>query len=144
MHAPTPPDWTREELEGRLRRPPFNAWLGLQLVDWNADGVTLGLDARPEIFGHPTVQALHGGVLATLVDVACSFAVIVRTGESLFTVDMRVDYHRPATASAYRVVSQVVRVGKTLATSDARVMTMEGVLVASGRAVFQHFPHARS
>ena len=68
MHAPTPPDWTREELEGRLRRPPFNAWLGLQLVDWNADGVTLGLDARPEIFGHPTVQAVHGGVLATLVD----------------------------------------------------------------------------
>lgn len=144
MSTPTPPDWTREELQRRLHRPPFNAWLGLQLLDWNAEGVTLGLDARPEIFGHPTVQALHGGILATLVDVACSFAVIVRTGESLYTVDMRVDYHRPATAQSYRVVSQVLRVGRTLATSDARILTAEGVLVASGRGVFQHLAQARS
>lgn len=144
MSVPTPPQWTREQLQERLRRPPFNAWLGLDLLGWSADGVTIGLQARPEIFGHPGVRALHGGILASLVDVAASFAVIVRTGESLFTVDMRVDYHRPATAAAYRVESSVVRVGRTLATADARVLTVEGVMVASGRGVFQHFPHARS
>lgn len=143
MHPTAPPEWTFEQLEARLRRPPFNAWLGLELLDWDDHGVTLGLAARPDLHGHPTVNSLHGGILATLIDVAASFAVIVRTGESLFTVDMRVDYHRPATAPAYRVRADIVRIGRTLATADARVLTTDGTLIASGRGVFQHFPAER-
>ena len=135
-----PPQWTTGELQARLLRPPFNAWLELRLLSWGDEGVVIGLDARPELLGHTGVGSLHGGVLATLVDVAASFAVIVRTGESLLTVDMRVDYHRPATATGYRAEARVVRLGRTLATADTQVLAVDRSLVASGRAVFQHFP----
>jgi uncharacterized protein (TIGR00369 family) len=105
---------------------------------WDERGVTLRLRTREDMLGRPSLGALHGGILATLVDVACSMAVIAQTGDSVYTVDMRVDYLRPATAGEYTVRGEVVRLGRTLATCDARVIAPDGKVVASGRAVLQH------
>jgi uncharacterized protein (TIGR00369 family) len=73
-----------------------------------------------------------------VIDTGCSMAVVARTGESVFTVDMRVDYLRPAIAVEYTIRAEVVRLGRTLATADARVIAADGKLVATGRAVLQH------
>ena len=140
MSDPTAPDWTRAQLEERLYRPPFNAWLGLQLVDWDGGGITFSLDSRPDLYGHAKFKSLHGGIIATVLDVAASFAVIVRTGESLFTVDIRVDYLRPATAPRHLVRGEVLRLGKSLATADARITTPDGIVVATARALCQQMP----
>jgi uncharacterized protein (TIGR00369 family) len=138
------PAWTHEQLQARIDKAVFNAWLGLRLLDWDASGIRLGLKVRPEALGHATLQALHGGILASMVDTACSMAVIVRTGESVFTVDMRVDYLRPATSAEYTVRGEIVRLGRTLATADAHVFAADGKVVASGRAVLQHVAHPGS
>jgi uncharacterized protein (TIGR00369 family) len=144
MSPATAPAWTREQLQARVDRAPFNAWLGLQVLEWDVTTITLGLRTRPEILGHAALNALHGGILASVIDTGCSLAVVARTGESVYTVDMRVDYLRPATATEYRVCASIVRLGRTLATADARVETArEGRLVASGRAVLQHIPLVR-
>src|SRR3954464_4066373 len=103
MSAGTAPDWTLEQLQARVERAPFNAWLGLQVASWDAEGITLTLRVRPELNGHATLNALHGGVLASLIDTACSMAGMARTGASVFTVDMRVDYLRPATGTTYSI-----------------------------------------
>ena len=34
-------------------------------------------------------------MLASIVDVACSYSIIAPTRRSVVTVDLRVDYHRP-------------------------------------------------
>jgi uncharacterized protein (TIGR00369 family) len=138
MSATTAPVWTHAKLQARLQRSSFNEWLGLELVSWDAAGITLAMRCRPEILGHKKLGALHGGIVAALVDTGCSMAVVARTGESVFTVDLRVDFLRPATADAYRVRAEVLRLGRTLATVDARVTTVDDRLVASGRAVLQH------
>ena len=132
------PTWTHEQLAARLVRPPYNAWLGLELVGWDERSVTARLCTRPEMLGRPGPGALHGGILATLVDVACSMAVIAQTGDSVYTVDMRVDYLRPATSAEYTVRGEIVRLGRTLATADAQVLAADGKAVAIGRAVLQH------
>lgn len=137
------PAWSRESLQARLNNAPFNSWLGLELVDWDTDGITLGLRLRRELCGHATLNALHGGILASLVDTGCSMAVVARTGESVLTVDMRVDYLRRATAAGYTVRAEIVRLGRMLATADARVVAADGKLVASGRAVLQHIPQVQ-
>ncbi len=138
MSAGPVPAWSRESLQARIDRAPFNAWLGLELVDWDADGISIRLRMRRELCGHATLNALHGGILASVIDTGCSMAVVARTGESVFTVDMRVDYLRPAIAVEYTIRAEVVRLGRTLATADARVIAAEGKLVATGRAVLQH------
>jgi uncharacterized protein (TIGR00369 family) len=129
--------WTHAQLQERVSRAPFNAWLGLELVAWDERGVTLRMRNRQELSGQVALRALHGGIAAALVDVGCSMAVIAQTGESVFTVDMRVDYLRPATDDEFTVRSEVVRLGRTLATADAQIIGASGKVVASGRAVLQ-------
>ena len=130
--------WTHEQLQERISRAPFNTWLGLELIAWDERSVTLRLRNRRELSGQVTMRALHGGIIAALVDVGCSMAVIAQTGESIFTVDMRVDYLRPATDDEFTVRGEVVRLGRTLATAETQVIAADGKVVASGRAVLQH------
>jgi uncharacterized protein (TIGR00369 family) len=136
--ADAAPSWTREQLQERVSRAPFNSWLGLELVAWDERGVTLRLRNRRELSGQVALRALHGGIIAALIDVGCSMAVIAQTGESIFTVDMRVDYLRPATDDEFTVRGEVVRLGRTLATAETQVIAADGKVVASGRAVLQH------
>ena len=140
MNPDSAPRWTREGLQQRVSRSPFNAWLGLELADWDDAGITIRFGMRPELCGHATLRALHGGIIAAVLDVGCSMAVMARTGQSLFTVDMRVDYLRPATGSAFTLRGEVVRLGRTLATSDARLYSDATELLATGRALVQHVP----
>jgi uncharacterized protein (TIGR00369 family) len=130
--------WTHAQLQERVSRAPFNTWLGLELVAWDERGVTLRMLNRRELSGQAALRALHGGIIASLVDVGCSMAVIAQTGESVFTVDMRVDYLRPATDEEFTIRGDVVRLGRTLATAETQVIASDGKVVASGRAVLQH------
>ncbi len=138
MSARNPVEWTRESLQARVDRAPFNRWLGLEAVGWEHGAIELRLRTRPEIMGHVAIGALHGGILASILDTACSVAVVTATGESVFTVDMRVDYLRPATAEVYTIRARVVRLGRTLATVDAEVEAADGQKVACARAVLQN------
>ena len=131
-------EWTRDALQARIDRAPFNAWLGLQLQDWGHGTIALRLRTRPEVLGHAAINALHGGILASILDTACSMAVVTATGESVYTVDIRVDFLRPATAEVYTIQAKVARLGRTLATADAEVIAEDGQQVACGRAVLQH------
>ena len=138
MSARKTVEWTLESLQARVDRAPFNRWLGLEALSWEHGVIELRLRTRPEILGHAAIGALHGGILASILDTACSVAVVTATGESVFTVDMRVDYLRPATADVYTIRARVVRLGRSLATVDAEVEAADGQKVACARAVLQN------
>lgn len=127
---------TLERLQQRLAITPFAAWMGLKLESVDDHGVTMRLTMRPELRGSPSTRALHGGVTASLIDTASSYAVMALTGRSVATIDMRIDYHRLGNADEYCIAGCIVRLGRTLATADAQVLDSQGTLVASGRAVF--------
>ncbi len=130
-----------QQLRNRLDQTAFAAWLGLILESSDETGVVFHMTSRPEILGSPSTGALHGGIVASLIDTAASYAVMAQTGRSLATVDMRVDYHRPAICREYRVEGSVVKVGRAVAVSDARVFDDKGLLLASGRALLMHIDH---
>ncbi|MCL8383482.1 PaaI family thioesterase [Xanthobacter aminoxidans] len=123
-------------IQGRLDRTPFNAWLGLRAVSASPDGVVFELEARQEFVSTPERQIVHGGVLASLLDAAAIYAVITATGCLQTTVDLRVDYHATAAVGVLRARGTLVRLGKTLSCSEARVEDHSGRLVASGRGTF--------
>jgi uncharacterized protein (TIGR00369 family) len=127
-----------QQLRERLAQTAFSAWLGLTLESSDDSGVAFRMSARPEMLGSPSTGALHGGVVASLIDTAASYAVMARTGHSVATVDMRVDYHRPAISPEYRIEGSIVRLGRTMATADARMYDDKGSLLASGRALLMH------
>src|SRR5450432_3099707 len=69
---------TFEKLKHFLTTIPFNALVGLRLVRLHKDGVTIECALRPELLNGSGV--LHGGVTATLADVAVGMALARHLG----------------------------------------------------------------
>ena len=72
---------------------------------------------------------LHGGVMAALIDTAGCYAVCAHTGKAVATVDMRIDYHLPATGPDLIARSEFLHRGKSLSTSEVRVHDNGGRVV---------------
>ncbi|MBM4362056.1 MAG: PaaI family thioesterase [Deltaproteobacteria bacterium] len=78
---------------------PHNRELGIRLVECDGDSVTLALPYSPRLVGNPATGVLHGGAITTLLDGASGTAVFValRAPIPVATLDLRIDYLRPAT-----------------------------------------------
>ena len=77
---------------------PHNAKLGIRVVEIAPGRCTAYIDFRPELVGDPKRGVLHGGVVTTLIDATAGAAVYaaIPEGTSLATLDMRIDYLKPA------------------------------------------------
>ncbi len=88
--------------QGMRRYVPHNRELGLAVVDFRQESgeVWMRLPYAPELVGDPDEGLLHGGVVTTLMDAACGMAVMVRlgVGAPIATLDLRIDYLKPAAA----------------------------------------------
>ncbi len=79
---------------------PFSREIGMRLHR-AGDGVavlSVRYDAR--LVGDPETGVLHGGVVTALLDTACGWSVMAAAAslKSTATLDLRIDYMRPATA----------------------------------------------
>jgi uncharacterized protein (TIGR00369 family) len=114
----------------------FHRWLGVRLKALDAEGVEIELPWREEFSSDPEIHYAHGGVLASFIDLAADFAVAARLGRGVPTIDLHVDYHRPAFPGALVARASVVKLGGTVGVAEARVYDDKAALVASGRALF--------
>ena len=117
---------------------PFNRMLGIR-GEWVETGhAVLVLPVRDEFVGDPRRPALHGGVLSALIDTAGGVAAwsALPEGESVSTVDLRVDFLEPARlAGPLRAEARLVRKGNRVC--HVRVaLTQDGTLVAEGVGVY--------
>lgn len=131
--------FTREQLLTIMEEHvPFNRFLGLRGESIGEGRAVLVLPVRPEFVGDPRRPALHGGVLSTLIDTAGGLAAwsVLARGETVSTVDLRVDYLEPAgLGEPLRAEAELVRKGNRVC--HVRVAVTQGQsLVAEGRAVF--------
>ncbi len=127
---------TPEHVTAMMRRGPFHEWLGLEVVSVSEDEIELIARWRKEWVVNVDGDYTHGGILAALVDLTADWALYARTGRGVPTVDMRVDYHRPAKSGDLRVKGVVVKAGGRLSVAEARVYDMNDNLLASGRGVY--------
>ena len=82
----------------------------------------------------------HGGILAALIDLAADWAMVKQTGRGVPTIDLRVDYHRPAMPGDLVAHGKVVRAGSQFATAEAHIFDLHGKLIASGRGTYLTAP----
>ena len=87
-----------EGVGGVVRTLPHNVALGFDIVSIDPGHSVLVLDYRDEFVANPDTGILHGGVITSLIDVASGAAVyaMVPAGTSVATLDMRIDYLKPA------------------------------------------------
>ena len=123
-------------MELRFDHSPFMRFLGLELVRAEKGMVEIRLPFREEFLRNDGSDWLHGGVVSALADIAGDYAVITETAAGVPTIDMRVDYLRPARRGDLLAVGRTVRVGRTVSVADVEVRDSGGTLVALGRAVY--------
>ncbi|WP_022662408.1 PaaI family thioesterase [Paucidesulfovibrio longus] len=89
---------TNDEFKRHLNEIPFHVLLGLRVEEIREGYARLRLPFRPEFIGDARRPALHGGLLSTLVDTCGGIAVWAsgEPGDRVATIDLRVDYLRPA------------------------------------------------
>ena len=91
---------------------------------------------REEWVVNPDKRYTHGGVLAALVDLAADWALVARTGRGVPTLDMRVDYHRPAMPGDLLARGRAIKWGSQFSVAQAEVFDKDDALVASGRGLY--------
>jgi uncharacterized protein (TIGR00369 family) len=117
---------------------PFNRLLGLKGDRLEPGLAVLTLPVREDFVGDPRRPALHGGVVSALVDTAGGAAAwaALGPGESVSTVDLRVDFLEPARlAGPLRAEARLLRKGNRVCHVRVSV-TQDGLLVAEGSAVY--------
>jgi uncharacterized protein (TIGR00369 family) len=79
---------------------PFSREIGMRL-HLAADSVAvLSVPYQKRLVGDPESGVLHGGIVTALLDTACGWSVMRSPAklESTATLDLRIDYMRPATS----------------------------------------------
>jgi len=127
---------TPEEVEQLVRRSPFHQWLGIKVLAVQDDGVELKASWREEWVVHPERRYTHGGILASLVDIAADWAMVTRTRRGVPTIDMRVDYHAAAMPGDLIARGRIVKWGNQFSVAEAQVFDEGGKLLASGRGTY--------
>jgi uncharacterized protein (TIGR00369 family) len=126
----------KEDLEARLLKAPFHRWLGLSVTDVTPKEITVRAAWRDEFVVNADAGYTHGGILATLIDIVADYALASRLGRPFPTVDLRVDYHRPAMRGDLVCKGRVLKAGAQVSSAEASIFDGEGRLIASGRGVY--------
>ena len=131
---------------------PFNRALGLELERYEKEFAQLSFNNQPMMVGNWAQSILHGGVIASALDVA---AGLVCVGSSTLTrhdtineeelrqrlsrmgtIDLRVDYLRPGLGAHFIASAEVTRLGGRVASSLMRMHNHDGLLIATGAAAY--------
>lgn len=120
---------------------PFNRYLGLKVGGLRKGFARLEIPFRDEFVGDPLRPALHGGVLSMLADTAGGAAVWTGLEDErarVSTIDLRLDYLRPARLETIVAEAHVVRVGNRVGVADVRLFhpSHEAETVATGKGVY--------
>jgi uncharacterized protein (TIGR00369 family) len=124
----------REEMAG----PPFHEVLRPEAIaaDPERGTVTIKLAFHHTLARAKGDKAFHGGVIASLIDLAGHAAVAVKLGRMAPTIDLRIDYMRPAEGDALIAQAKLLKTGRTVARVDIEILDGQGRSVALGRGTF--------
>ena len=78
---------------------PHSHALGMRLETIGEGVATISMPYDARLVGDPLTGVIHGGAVSALMDTACGAAVMSHpaAGFSTATLDLRIDYMRPAT-----------------------------------------------
>jgi uncharacterized protein (TIGR00369 family) len=132
------PDVLKQVMEEMI---PFNRYLGVRVSHAEKGRCRLEIPFREELIGDPLRPALHGGVLSALADAAGGGAVwtgIEDDRARVSTIDLRIDYLRPARLETIIAEATVVRLGNRVGVADVRLFhpDKESESVATGKGVY--------
>ena len=129
---------TAEEVQRSFDSAPFMSFLGLrvQSVDPERGELTVSMPMRAEIERGAGTAQFHGGPIAAFIDCVGDFAVALVVGGGVPTINIRIDYLKPAVGRSITGTARVRRSGRTVTVVDVEVFDEKQSLVAVGRGTY--------
>jgi uncharacterized protein (TIGR00369 family) len=126
------------ELQEHLRSPPFHQLFDLTCVRFDRDAGELEILMRytPSVERSAGTRQYHGGPIASLIDIAGDYALWAMLGFGVPTINLRIDYLRPAAATDLKAVARVRRAGRTVGVVDIDVIDDQDRVIAIGRGCY--------
>jgi len=130
---------------------PFNQALGLELTRLDADYAEISFANQTMLVGNTAQQILHGGVIASVLDVAAGMVCVSnaqprqeRNREEALrqrlsrmgTIDMRVDYLSPGRGARFTATSSLLRAGNKVAVARVELHNQQGDYIATATATY--------
>jgi uncharacterized protein (TIGR00369 family) len=118
---------------------PFTRLIGMRREFSDGGHARFVIDARPEL--ENVIGALHGGVVATLLDVAMASAAVSKVDFEMtaVTLSMNSTFVRPG-RGRLTADGKVFAVDGTVALCEASVVDEDGSLVARAIGSFRYLP----
>lgn len=92
---------------------PYARFLGVRLEAGEAGPIAV-LPFDPKLIGNPILPALHGGVVAAFLELA-ALARLDAEGRRARTIDITVDYLRPARPVTFYAEARILKLGRRAA-----------------------------
>ena len=129
----------------------FNSVLGLKITSLKPERVRARIDMKPHLVGHYGYNRVHGGVVSAALDALAGLAVMAAIGarhmdespqqrlqrfSKLGTIDLRVDYLRPAIGDYFELQAEVLRLGSRVASTRMEFFGADGKLLSTGAGAY--------
>jgi len=134
---------------------PFNRELGLELKHLDGDSAELTFTNQTRLVGNAAQKILHGGVIASVLDVAaglvCVTSSLIRRDKpdhplledemrqrlsKMGTIDLRVDYLRPGRGEVVTASAKLIRAGNKVSVARVDLHSDSGVHIATANATY--------
>jgi uncharacterized protein (TIGR00369 family) len=127
-----------ETIRKWLATGKYHEFLGVELVaaDLDKQELVLKLPYKDDFERMPESGQWHGGVIATFIDIAGDFVLMLATGRGIPTIDLRIDFVRPAIDTDLTAKARIVRAGRSIGFADIELFNDDGRLIASGRGCY--------
>ena len=127
-----------EQIQAAFDASPFLGFLRLRVValDHDAGTLTVSMPMRPELERRLGTGQFHGGPIAAFIDTVGDYAIGMALGGGVPTINLRIDYLRPAVGESLTAAARVRRAGRTVALVDVDVYDEQQTLVAVGRGTY--------
>lgn len=130
---------------------PFNKFLGIKILSLKPEKISVRMDMNEAFIGNPTKQILHGGVIASILDLTggliASVGVLTQMHgathdemacrfSKIGTIDLRVDYLRAGKGDHFVATGTVLRAGNKVAVVRTELHNDKDQLIAASTASY--------
>jgi uncharacterized protein (TIGR00369 family) len=123
-----------QELLQLFNKSPFISHVGLHVEELSDKVSVVSLtinDKHKQRLGF-----VHGGVIATMVDVAMGSLVVAATGKPAVSVEINVNYLLSASEGIIKAIAHLKRLGKRLHYAEADVVDDKGNILSTATGIY--------
>ena len=128
----------KDQVQTLLDDSTYIGFMNLEVVsmDLDKDEIVIKMPMRPEFERRAGTGQYHGGAIAALIDIAGDYALVMKVGGGVPTINFRVDFLRPGTNTSLTATATTRRLGRSVAVVDIDVFDDQGKLCAVGRGTY--------